>query len=129
LGYVSFIIWKDYNCVQWFTINPINLNSARSSFSPTISEAITFGLRSGSLNSKRLVSDIWVLAQDIQASIPTSGAGVFSDPLAYTVVAAQNFNSFIFGRVCAKDYHIINDIGNDGMDQNGNALILQMRDA
>ena len=40
-SYYSFIIWKDYNCVKWYTYNNADANNAVSSFSSIILSNIT----------------------------------------------------------------------------------------
>lgn len=65
--FISFVIWKDFNCVQWTTYNPSGGNYPTTSFDSTTSSAISTKLTSGSQN--RDVNEIWLAAQDIQASI------------------------------------------------------------
>jgi hypothetical protein len=124
-AYLTFVIWKDYNCVQWITINPGDSAYITSSYISTDTTAITNNLQAG--YAGRDVSDIWLAAQDIQTTIAATGGNIFSDKLAYSVIPAQYSYAYFLGRVCAKDYIIVSGVGISGGSKQGAVLILQMR--
>jgi hypothetical protein len=84
--YLSFVIWKDYNCVGWKTINPRKITDLWYSYNTADNNAITSKLQGGYPN--RSIGDIWLAAQDIQTTIATTGGNIYNDKDAYTVVAA-----------------------------------------
>lgn len=62
--YVSFVIWKDYNCIGWRSIE-INYDRLTSTFTQGASNAVRMSVQSDSLqtrNSNRKFSDIWGFA-------------------------------------------------------------------
>lgn len=99
-GYVSFIIWKDYNCVQWITFN--SLNGPAVSFTSTLYAPISSTIKFGYAN--RNINEIWKEAQDIQEKVPTVDSSLLKNKLAYTVIINQYSTNCLFGRFCAKDY-------------------------
>jgi hypothetical protein len=101
--YISFVIWKDYNCVGWLAISSYPKSF---SYSESDKSAITDHIRGG--YAGRNFGDVWMAAQDIQATIATTGGNIFSDKNAYSVVATQSADNTIYAKVCAKDYIAIN---------------------
>jgi hypothetical protein len=123
--YISFIIWKDFNCLGWITIDATSSKYKDSSFSDLEITVITNTIQAGYTN--RDVNDIWLAAQDIQAKVATTGGAIFSDKLAFSVVASQAGTPFIYARICAKDFIVVKGVANNGGTASGATLILQMR--
>ena len=90
--YLSFIIWKDYNCVGWVTYGG---GVATSSYSTSITNAIQNAVLGGVINRK--TSDIWKVAQSIQSVIPSADSTILQDPLGYTIIASQAGHLSFFG--------------------------------
>jgi hypothetical protein len=123
-GYVSFIIWKDFNCVRWITFNPSDPNYQFSSF--TAIGKIFDGITAG--KSGRDTNDIWSVAKDVQDKFPaTDPTTLFNDKLAYTVLASQSQLTIFYGRFCAQDYIVIGQLAYQNSIYSGTALVLQMR--
>lgn len=103
-NYISFIIWKDYNCITWYSFNPIDENLSQSTFSDDITSSLTSGLQVGS--NSRDVSDIWLAAQSIQ-DLVIATPSIFTDKLAYSIIASQSSTTIYFGRFCVHNYAVV----------------------
>jgi hypothetical protein len=124
-NYISFVIWKDFNCVQWITINPNDASYKPSSYITAENTAIIKNLQAG--YAGRDVADIWKVAQDIQTTIASTGGNIFSDKNAYSVIATQSTSAYFFAKVCAKDFIFTYGVGISGGSKQGAVLIFQMR--
>jgi hypothetical protein len=131
-GYITFIIWKDYNCLKWTSYNSYGFFSdSTSNFDNSINFDITQTVGGNTNNAARNVNDIWKMAQHIQSVIPTSGGLVFQEKTAYTVIASQANDAQYYGRFCAKAYMVLKLVGNKpgSTFPAGSVMFLQMRDA
>ena len=123
--YVTFIIWKDYNCVKWSSYNAV---SGGSSYSLSIASSIRNNVTAGV--AKMPLSDIWSVAESIQPIIQTGDPTLLQDPTAYTIIASQSSNSMYFGRVCISQYVFITYIGTNTQGAaDGSAFVFQMRNS
>ncbi len=122
---ISFVIWKDFNCVTWFEFDETN-NPLYSSYSGAVANNIQSTIAADNALPVRDLSDIWKVAQHIQSKIPSSDNTLFQDPLAYTIVASSTFTT-TFARFCAVGYAFVNSMGRNSVKASGSALILQMR--
>jgi hypothetical protein len=101
-GYVSFIIWKDFNCAYWFAINPAGTGYRASSFYSKNITAISTAVSAG--KSSRDLGDIWLAAQDIQAQVFTVNViPPFREKYTISVIAAQSSHSTFFGKFCVQN--------------------------
>jgi hypothetical protein len=60
--------------------------------------------------------------------MPSTTSGILQDKLGYSIVASQGGKTYLVGRVCAKDYLVMDNIGMGVGGYAGNVLIMQMRD-
>ncbi len=123
--YISFIIWKDYNCASWYTYNKYLPDFVSSTYSSTVTSIVTNRLQStaSSMDS----NDIWLTAQKIQSQFPATFSNLFNDKLAYSIVASQSKSATFSGRFCVVNYMFVTGFAQaEGVDT-GSALILQMR--
>jgi hypothetical protein len=109
----SLVIWKDYNCARWITLDPFAGKVPSSSYSSADSTAIINALQSGI--SARNVNDIWKVAQDIQGLIPLAALTSKIDKDAFTIVASQLSAVYFMARLCVKDYIQVDGIGTTGL--------------
>jgi hypothetical protein len=125
-NYVSFIIWKDYNCITWYTIN--SNDASHSTFDSATNTLIYNALVAYSTGR---LTDIWWTAVDLIESIIASNSAFQGTDKAYTIIVSQSYGARFFGRVCAKYYHSYTSGVNIGWDSSvgnwGQPLILQMR--
>jgi hypothetical protein len=110
--YITFLIWKDYNCIKWITVDLTDKNFPTSSYTNTDSNSIKTAIQTG--YASRNLDDIWLAAQSLQATIATVGGNIFSDKLAYSVIATPTMQGFFFCKVCAKDYIYFTTVGAKG---------------
>lgn len=95
----------------------------------TLATNIMTKLQQGKVIPPRSVDDIWIFAQDIQATVTMSDPSLFQDQTAYTIVAVQTMSAYVFGKFCAKQYMKITGVGyKQGSNIDGTAFIMQMRD-
>jgi hypothetical protein len=123
--YISFIIWKDYNCVTWTTYNPADAGNVASTYGG-LTNTISTIIQGGNKALNRDTNDIWVVAQDIQPKVMTAGK-ILQDKDAYTIIASKSATASFYARFCAAAFTVVNGIGNSGGFSSGGALILQMR--
>jgi hypothetical protein len=129
IKYYSIIIWKDYNCYGWITLNQDTLLSATPSTFPAVDNAyINQALDQYQLTNPDY-NDIWGVADfslfKLRSSVPPlANSGI-------TYVASQDKNAKYYARVCIKNYFLRQQytLGTDGDPSNdwGSALLLQMR--
>lgn len=122
-NYIAFIIWKDFNCVQWFTYNPQD-NPFLPSSGTTYAGEIISNLQASSTFPARNTNDIWKAAQDLLEFVSPSDDNLFQEKTAYTIIAAPVNSSYFFGRFCASFYVTASNVFNSG-PATGKALILQ----
>jgi hypothetical protein len=129
--YVTFIIWKDYNCITWSTINSNSLiSNLANSFDANTQNAIYIGV-----NAYRTAAfgpnynDIWAAAYNLIPYLLQYNPTFLGDK-AYTVVMSQSVNiPKYYASVCAKSYYY-NSALKVGYYNNGywgQLLFLQMR--
>jgi hypothetical protein len=123
--YISFVIWKDYNCVTWVTIDPAATGYKASSYITADTTAIITKVQAG--YQTRNIAEVWLAAKDIQTTIAATGGNIFNDKLAYSVITVPNMMTNFCARVCVKNYFTMSGVGNIGGLVNGAVLILQMR--
>lgn len=100
--YVTFIIWKDYNCIKWYSYDFNSLSKSSSSYS--LSNAFYVYAITPTVISSRVSSvqtDIWGAAMNIGNALATNSV---TSPLGWTVIASQNSNVYHYGYFCAQDY-------------------------
>jgi hypothetical protein len=127
--YVSFIIWKDYNCITWSTINSNSLTSnLANSFDATTRDTIFNGLSAYNMSPTANYFDIWSTAYNFIPYLLSSNS-IFQGDKAYTVVASQALNARYFASVCAKSYYYYSElnIGYNNGQMWGQLMLLQMR--
>lgn len=130
--YISFIIWKDYNCHGWITINSNPSNSYwYSSFSDSDTNNLKDAIYAFIPNAN--YNDIWKTAKDFVDFLTSKYDSFKGTDKAFTVIFSQTYWVNYFGRVCAKNYLLnYSKIGSSGATPNwqgswGEALILQIR--
>lgn len=110
--YVSFIVWKDYNCAgNWFDVS--NSSNIHSTFSED--ETAALRLKFSSYRQIGSYDDVWGTAKYI---IDDMG-----NP-SNTMVISQISDTFMYGRVCT-NYYYVESTGFSTFG--GNALLLQMQ--
>jgi hypothetical protein len=124
--YVTFILWKDYNCVTWVTYNP---NSGGPQFSYSLD---TVNLIMGaflSMKSTFTYDDIWSIGHTFLEQLPNYNAAFAGSDKAYSIIITQSYYSSFYARICVKDYYSrITQIGTqiDGTAW-GQSFFMQMR--
>jgi hypothetical protein len=112
--YFTVIIWKDYNCMGY-----ISLNSQGSSGPSTELSTIISVVRNNPSN----YDDIWKAAMDISKEVEKSLTGK-----AYTVVVSQSKEAYFLGRCCIGAYtnlrYVYSDVPHGTW---GSVLVMQMR--
>jgi hypothetical protein len=128
-NYVSFIIWKDYNCITWSTINSNKLvNGQTTSFDSSTSTAVYFAIGNYPYStSPPVYNDIWAAAYNFIPFLFSFNSAFMGDK-AYTVVLSQSIKAKYYASVCAKGYFYNNQlpVGNSGGNW-GQIMFLQMR--
>ena len=101
--HLTFIIWKDYNCVGWVTYAPISPASSYNAVIFAELQSVTSGMLP--------ITDIWSVAKNVQSVIPTADPTILQDPLGYTIIASQYAQSTFFARMCVSQYAVVGNIG------------------
>jgi hypothetical protein len=112
--YFTVIIWKDYNCLGY-----ISLESQGSSGPSTDLKTIGSVVQNNPSN----YDDIWKAAMDISEGVEKSLTGK-----AYTVVVSQAKEAYFLGRCCIGAYTGIRYVYYDATYGSwGSVLVMQMR--
>jgi hypothetical protein len=90
--YVSFIIWKDYNCITWYAINAND--ASHSTFDSATNTLIYNAL--AAYNDGQL-NDIWWTAVNLIGNIIGSNSAFQGTDKAYTIIVSQSFGARFFG--------------------------------
>lgn len=121
--YGTILIWKDYNCKGWLTLNVLSDNQGTFTSNPNTA------INDFMSNYAPIYGEIWDVAWKAVTYLETSATD-FKGDHAYTMVASQGINCYYFGQVCASNYYAktINPFINDPVMGNwGSYLLLQMR--
>lgn len=100
--YLSFVIWKDYNCQVWSTIPYASGGGFDSAHVAQMTNAAT--------NTKNnfSVDDIWGAAYGFMTYLTTTQALFTGDDKAFSAVLSQDYeNTYYAGRFCSvgSNYH------------------------
>jgi hypothetical protein len=129
-NYVSFIIWKDYNCIISSTIDSNSLASnLANSFDATTKNAIFSLVSSFSLTPSSNYLDIWSTAYSFIPYLLSSNS-IFQGDKAFTVVMSQSGKAKYYASVCAKSYYYNSALSLGFSNENGywgQVMFLQMR--
>jgi hypothetical protein len=126
--YVSFIIWKDYNCNGWASINHNTLTmqvyQGVNTF-PTATNGLVYQfLTNFGVNREE---DPWGAAGTFLTSLQNSNVAFQGQDKAYTVIISQSISAVYFAKVCAL-YYAYDQAYNLGISTIwGQSLLLQMR--
>jgi hypothetical protein len=128
--YVSFIIWKDYNCIISSTIDSNSLASnLANSFDVTTQNAIYSGVAAYSVSASSNYLDIWSTAYGVIPYLINFDS-TFQGDKAYTVIMSQSNNVRYYASFCAKSFYYNTqlNIGYPNTDHRwGKMILLQMR--
>lgn len=110
--YVSFILWKDYNCFKWFTYdnnkNPSLYYSYDDSGSGYYNSAIIQVYNAFKVTNSAGYQNPWLSASNLVDSLvkdsKTSGS-------AFTVIATNGYNQNYYGRFCAVNFSHLGNLG------------------
>lgn len=108
--YFSFIIWKDYNCIKWYSFDWNNSNrkfysydaSVGGFYQSTLSPKIT------SLSASSLQSDVWGAAKNLGQGLATNSG---TSSYGWTVIGCQNSATYYYGYFCAKEFALLTTFG------------------
>ena len=115
--YLTFIIWKDYNCIGWVNF------MAPSTFSSSATTSITNNVTSASTGLQ--LSDIWSVAHSIPTTVVAADSTILQDPLGYTIIASQSGSAIFYTEVCVSAYMKVTNIGLNAQGKvDGTALIM-----
>lgn len=125
---VSFIIWKDYNCITWVTHNKNTEDG--TPFSYTNVDAIdNISAVISRLYNTVDYNDIWKSAKKYADTLNSDSGlkSVLGADKDFTIIMSQAYYINYYARFCCKDYFINYDmVGQVGGDW-GEAIIMQMR--
>lgn len=135
-GYsVSFIIWKDYNCIKWvsFSQNGISPSSVQKSYSEDIAGIIMQIIFNPGQDLH--MNEVWKSAQAIvnQLNSNSTVSQHLATDRAFTVILSQSAYTIFNLRACFKDYILANNqpgsFGGKDADGGtwGTAFVMQMR--
>ena len=123
--YLTFIIWKDYNCAQWYSINS---NLFVTSFPSSYADSNNIQSAMRSLRDSLVRDEVWKAAQAYVNTLQSDAmvASTVGADNAFSVIMSQASSSF-YARVCAKGYIINYSFVGKTPSAWGSALVLQMR--
>jgi hypothetical protein len=122
--YVSFIIWKDYNCNGWASINYntiIDQNAGIDTFPSTLGKTFINSFATDQQD------DPWGVAVSMITSLQNYNAAFQGNDKAFTIIVSQSTYAKYFAKICSlhfmyyPKYYIGNNI------HWGKIILLQMR--
>jgi alpha-amylase/alpha-mannosidase (GH57 family) len=127
-NYVSFIIWKDYNCNGWNTIDYKSvLMTVRGSVNTFPSATHDLANNFANFFATDQSDDPWAVAVSFITQLQNFDAAFQGNDKAFTVVLSQSYNARYFAKVCASGY-VYNPSQTLGQTSSwGKTLLLQMR--
>jgi hypothetical protein len=125
--YVSFIIWKDYNCNGWASINyntVATMNGEVNTFPPETHD-ITYSFINqwGSTQS----DDPWGVSVDLITQLQAYDAAFQGTDKAFTAIVSQSYYARYFAKVCALHYLYYASYSIGVYSLWGKIMLLQMR--
>lgn len=89
----SFVIWKDYNCKDWKTLDqPTSFSAGQQAVITNLFTSIT---------KEQIINDPWKLAKSMVDSVQASSEFVVANDRAYSIVFSQDFfTSTMYSRIC-----------------------------
>lgn len=104
-NYVSIILWKDYNCIQWYTINA---NKDYNGVYSTYDRGINDLFHNFIYNNRPSFShdDMWSSSINFLKGMTASSAAFGTDPTVYTMITTEMVSPLYYCRVCAKNFYI-----------------------
>jgi hypothetical protein len=121
--YVSFIIWKDYNCNGWTSINANVIGGVNTFPAATNSLVYSFVNNWGTEQS----SDPWGVAVNCITSLQAYNAAFQGNDKAYTIIVSQSYYARYFAKVCVLHYAYYTGYTIGISTTWGKILLMQMR--
>lgn len=94
LGY-SFVVWKDYNCGKWMSLDSSSYTSGR--FTPDVEQQMDayFSSKTSPTEVAKFIGDIWVSAKATVDLVQS-----MSPSKSYSAVISQGSNNDDYYRIC-----------------------------
>jgi hypothetical protein len=126
--YVSFIIWKDYNCNGWASINSnlvVKMENYGINTFPSETNSLVFSFINQWGNDQK--DDPWGVAVNCITSLQAYDAAFQGNDKAYTIIVSQSSSTWYFGKVCALGYIYYMGYNIGAQTTWGKIMLLQMR--
>jgi hypothetical protein len=126
--YVSFIIWKDYNCNGWASINSNKIATMPSSgintFPPETNSLVYSFINSWGTEQS---DDPWGVSVSLITQLQNFDAAFQGNDKAYTIIVSQSYYARYFAKVCALGYIYYMGYSIGSQTFWGKVMLLQMR--